>query len=73
MKKTFLPLFMLMSPLVCSVNSQTVAKMLSVPSWKISQQNTSTMDASYKLPVVLSNVGTISVEDNAVCNYLGAG
>lgn len=70
MKKTFLPLLILMSPLVCSVNSQNVKKMLSVPSCDISQRSETATEASYELPVALSNIGTISMEDDAVCNYL---
>lgn len=70
MKKTILPLFLLMSPSVCSVNSQTVERLPSAPLHDVTQKAGGTAEASYKNPVALSNIGAITADDKAVCNYL---
>lgn len=70
MKKTLLILLAIPS-WVCSVCSQTVTRLFLAPSFVQAEKSArSSGDASYKLPVALANIGTVSAEDKAVCNYL---
>lgn len=48
------------------VASRLIAQAIS----SLMTQNQTSQEVSYKLPVALANVGTIKVEDNAVCSYL---
>lgn len=62
-------------PIMGEVSAQEITAISCEPTEPImsvnAQKNTSaTIDASYKLPVPLTNLGTISQDDNAVCNLL---
>lgn len=69
MKKTLL-LLLVMSSSMCSVYSQTVTKLSTVKTLAKPAKAESSNNASYKLPAALANIGAISSEDNAACNYL---
>lgn len=68
MRKTFTSILLALSAVMYAKDD--VTKILSVPVFQKKDKAEASVSASYKLPVVLANIGTISAEDNAVCNYL---